>query len=150
MTANNVPTIRLAHIEDALSIQKINSAVFKYEFDENATKKQLAYILSKPNDIIFIAEADGIVVGYIHGSDYDCTYSRPLKNILSFGILEKYRGKGIGRMLIGRLEDWAAEDGCTGVRLVSGYNRAQAHGFYLHCGYTDRKDQKNFVKLFAD
>jgi len=140
--------IRRANINDVQDIQKINSSVFGYEYGLKETKEQLLYILQKPNDVIFVAE-DGGVIGYIHGSDYDCTYCPPLKNILTIGVSEEYRGRGIGRILLETLEQWAKDDGCAGVRLVSGFNRAEAHKFYLHCGYTDRKDQKNFIKLFT-
>lgn len=144
------PVIRNAYIEDVQDIQKINSSAFGYEYGLEETKNRIFCILKKPNDVIFVAEADNCAVGYIHGSDYDCTYSPPLKNILTLGVLEEYRGRGIGRLLIERLEEWAKEDKCAGVRLVSGFNRADAHNFYLHCGYTDRKDQKNFIKLFTN
>ena len=48
--------------------------------------------------------------------------------------------------VIGLSEHWAKQDYAEGVRLTSGITRADAHKFYLHCGYIDRKDQKNFVK----
>jgi hypothetical protein len=32
---------------------------------------------------------------------------------------------------------------------VDGKYREKAHQFYYHCGYTNRKDQKNFIKIFA-
>jgi GNAT superfamily N-acetyltransferase len=91
---------------------------------------------------------NGEVVGYIHGCDYDCVYSDSLKDILGIAVDPAYQGRGIGRLLLSALEDWARQDGCAGVRLVSGFERHGAHQFYMRCGYTHRKDQKNFVKLF--
>ena len=87
-------------------------------------------------------------MGYIHGSTYDCTYSEPLITILGIAVDEHQRGHGIGRALLERLENWSKKCGCSGVRLVSGFNRFAAHNFYLCYGYTDRKDQKNLIKIF--
>jgi len=144
------PVIRLAHINDTGSICAINQLTLGYDYGMNETVHRLASILNKPNAKIFTAEVRGHVVGYVHGSDYDCTYWPPLKNILALGVLEQYRGQGIGRLLVAALEEWAKADGCAGVRLVSSHHRTDAHQFYLRCGYTDRKDQKNFIKIFAD
>ena len=141
--------IRCANINDAEGIRQINLLALGYDFPLSETKDRLNYILNKPNDKIFVADDNGAVVGYIHGSDYDCTYSLPLKNIMAIGVLESHRGKGIGRLLLNAVEDWAKADDCEGVRLVSSLYRPEAHKFYLACGYFDRKDQKNFMKLFA-
>ena len=140
--------IRLAMINDTGAIREINRQAFGYEFDLVETQKQLMRILSKPEIRIIVAEVNQRVVGYIHGADYDCTYSKPLKNIMAIGVLDEFRGLGIGRILLAEVENWAKSEGCAGVRLVSGYNRAAAHQFYLRCGYYDRKDQKNFMKIF--
>ena len=142
------PIIRPAVIGDAEAIYRINLTALGYQYSLRETADSLSSILGKPNVKIFAAEADGRVAGYIHGADYDCTYSPPLKNILALGVLEEYRERGIGRLLVAELEAWAKADGCAGVRLVSSFNRAEAHKFYLRLGYADRKDQKNFMKLF--
>jgi predicted N-acetyltransferase YhbS len=139
--------IRPALPEDAAAIETINAEALGYAYGDTAAR--LRRILQKPNDRMFAAVADGNVVGYIHGSDYDRTYGGPQKNVLTLAVLPAYQGRGVGRMLLERLERWAKDDGCAGVRLVSGFDRAAAHGFYLRCGYTDRKDQKNFVKGFS-
>ena len=140
--------IRLAKTDDTEAIREINRKAFGYESDFAETKKQLTRILSKPEIRIIVAEVNQRVVGYIHGADYDCTYAKPLKNIMAIGVLDEFRGLGIGRRLLEEVENWAKSDGCAGVRLVSGYNRAAVHQFYLRCGYYDRKDQKNFMKIF--
>ena len=149
MTAPTLETvIRSAKINDAESINKINFAAFGYDYGVEETAKSLSAILGKAHLRIFVAEYDERVVGYIHGSDYSYTFSPPMKNLLTMAVLEEYRRLGIGLLLMTELEAWAREDGCAGIRLVSGYNRPEAHEFYHHCGFFDRKDQKNFVKLF--
>ena len=140
--------IRECLIEDYERIYYLNKNAFEYEYDIERTKKRLAEILSRKTDKIFVAVIDDIVVGYIHGSDYECTYSDSLKNIMAIAVDAEYRNLGIGRALLSAVENWARECGCCGVRLVSGMNRAGAHEFYLKCGYITRKIQKNFIKIF--
>lgn len=141
--------IRDCRIDDAGAIGQINQNAFGYDFDAGKTKERLEALLKCPFYRLFVAESEGKTVGYIHCSDYDCTYDEPLKNILALGILEPYRGRGIGRALIDAAENWAKADGAAGMRLVSGFNRTGAHRFYTACGYYDRKDQKNFMKRFS-
>lgn len=140
--------IRCACLSDAGAICHLNSRAFGYEFAPEATRRRLEVILNKTTDMIFIAEADGRVVGYAHAADYECTYSEALKNLLAIAVDESARERGAGRALMAAVEDWARESGAIGVRLVSGFNRVGAHKFYTALGYADRKDQKNFIKYF--
>lgn len=140
--------IRPAVLEDADALYEINRDALGYDFPLEQTRTRLEYILATGRDHVFVAELSGRVVGYIHSADYDCIYQPPLKNILALAVREEARGKGVGKALITAAEDWAKASGCKGVRLVSGFNRMGAHGFYLACGYTDRKNQKNFIKIF--
>ncbi|MFZ2539803.1 MAG: GNAT family N-acetyltransferase [Oscillospiraceae bacterium] len=142
--------IREATAEDAQRIYEINKYSFGYDYPNEKTKTRLEYILSRTTDKLYVACEEDEVVGYIHGSDYECTYSDSLKNIMAIAVDEQYRGKGIGKALLNALENWAVSDGSVGVRLVSGMNREKAHEFYLHCGYNLRKEQKNFIKIFAE
>ena len=141
-------TIRQARTEDAGDICRINKSALGYEYPENQTRLQLEKILGMDSDRIFIAEIDGETAGYVHAGRYECTYNGGLKNILALAVEERFRGRGAGRLLMRAAEEWAASESCIGVRLVSGLNRTGAHAFYLRCGYSLRKEQKNFIKLF--
>ncbi len=141
-------SIRLATPQDGMAIYILNRDAFGYEFDPERTCERLAAILRSGRDKIFVAQRGEENIGYIHAADYDCTYSEPLKNILAIAVNERERGRGVGKALLGAVEAWAKETGASGIRLVSGFNRQQAHRFYLACGYTHRKDQKNFVRIF--
>lgn len=140
--------IRDCALDDAQALWRLNRDAFGYDYPPDKTALRLSQLLKDPTQRLFVAERVGQVVGYIHGGDYQCCYSDPLKNILAIAVDEAVRGEGAGRLLLAAVEDWARATGCAGVRLVSGENRQQAHGFYLHCGYTMRKLQKNFIKLF--
>lgn len=44
------------------------------------------------------------------------------------------------------VEKWAKETGATGVRLVSGDKRVEAHIFYQKCGYEKDNQKVCFTK----
>lgn len=140
--------IRECLASDYKDIYQLNKNAFGYDYDIEKTKIRLCEIISRTTDRIYVACIDSKIVGYIHGSDYECTYSDSLKNIMAIAVDEDYRGNGIGRALLNTIENWVKESNCCGVRLVSGFNREEAHKFYLRCGYINRKDQKNFIKYF--
>jgi len=144
----NEIVIRVAENEDAESIQQINLLTLGYDYDIDSPAIQLTTILNNENSKIFVAEIENRVVGYIHGSDYNCTYASSMKDIIGLAVLAEYRRYGIGRKLLEKLEEWAKNDGSEGIRLVSGFDRLNAHEFYIRCGYEERKKQKNFFKLF--
>lgn len=142
--------IRECLVSDYKDIYLLNKNAFGYEYDLVKTKSRLYDILGRTTNKIYVACIDKKVVGYIHGSDYECTYSDSLKNIMAIAVDEEYQGRGIGRALLHAIESWAKEFNCCGVRLVSGFNRTGAHEFYSRCGYSLRKDQKNFIKYFLN
>ncbi|MCL2628389.1 MAG: GNAT family N-acetyltransferase [Oscillospiraceae bacterium] len=141
--------IRDANNDDYEAVYNLNLTGLGYDFPIEETKKRLAQVLEKPNVKLLVAEIDGSVAGYIHAVDYDCLYHNSLKNILALVVDGRFRGKGVGRQLLSAVEDWAKYDGACGVRLVSGMDRTGAHSFYKSCGYSLRKDQRNFIKVFV-
>ena len=58
----------------------------------------------------------------------------------------QYRKQGIGRRLLARAEEWAAQNRCSVVRLWSSAQRIEAHEFYRRAGYTHIKTQYSFAK----
>ena len=89
--------------------------------------------------ISLVAEYDGAVAGYINV--YLKAKSGPfapleLPEIVDFGVLEKFRKKGIGTKLMDTAEEIAAryaDTVCLGVGLHSGYGSAQR--MYVKRGY---------------
>jgi GNAT superfamily N-acetyltransferase len=140
--------IRPAAIGDCPRFCQLNREALGYDYPYEKTLVRLKLILSRPSDKVYVAECEGIVAGYVHAADYECTYCGPLKNIIAIAVDERLRGLGIGRELLSAAEGWAKECGCEGVRLSSGFARTEAHKFYSQCGYTLRKEQKNFIRLF--
>ena len=131
--------------EDYLQIHIINELAFQKYYPAEKTKIKIENILSKPTDIIFVAEIDDTVVGYVHVADYELTYYDSMKNIVSIAVNPMFQGKGIGKALLLKAEEWAVNDGACGIRLVSGETRKGAHEFYKKMNYIQNSKQFNFI-----
>lgn len=142
----NIKT-RNANLLDAEAIWRLNSEEMGYSFTLEATKAKLFKLLSDENHRIFVAVSDGKVVGYIHANGYELLFAPSMRNVLAIAVSSDYKRNGIGRALLTEVEKWAVECGSTGVRLVSGETRTEAHEFYRRCGYVSNKKQLNFKKL---
>ena len=138
--------IRPAQVEDASDIFRLNCTSLGYDYPLEETQKRVDAILKSGHDRIWVLELPSGVVGYIHAADYDTTYGAMQKNIMALAVDPAVQGEGYGRLLLQTAQDWARLSGASGVRLVSGHDRTSAHAFYAACGYTMRKEQKNFVK----
>lgn len=141
-------TVRQCCMEDTAAIYELNKAEMGYDYPAEKTREKLAALMKSENDRIFVAEANGIVVGYVHAAGYDLIYAPPMKNIMGIAVAAGYRRQGIGRALLNAAEVWARESGAAGVRLASGASRTGAHQFYQSAGYSGGRVQYNFKKMF--
>ncbi|KRE31633.1 GNAT family N-acetyltransferase [Paenibacillus sp. Soil522] len=149
MKGKNVREIRVTDYHDIYLLnQDFNPNL--YLFSEEKVKEKIENIIKKTKDIIFVYEQNNEVIGYIHGSPYELLFSESLVNVLGFVVKEGYRNKGIGSMLIERVEQWGKDNGFSGMKLLSHPSRLYAHSFYERRGYLFTKDQKNFIKKFQD
>jgi ribosomal protein S18 acetylase RimI-like enzyme len=139
--------IREISSEDYAGIYPLNLDL-GYDFPAEKIQNRINCILSGTHDKIFIAEQDGLILGYIHISPYELIYEDSLLNILGVVVKKEYRRTGIGTQLLVHAESYGKAHGYKGIRLVSGIDRTDAHHFYISHGYTNRKDQKNFIKRF--
>lgn len=138
--------IREAVPEDHRRIREISKLSLGYDYPKKKIMERLELILSMPTDKVFVAIYGNELAGYAHISDYECIYDDSLKNLMALAVDVKYQGQGIGRRLLEEAEKWAKSRGSLGLRLTSGMDRRGAHKFYLRCGYTLRKECKNFIK----
>ena len=139
--------IREIRVTDYNDIYLLNQEL-GHLYEIEIVKERIQFIIENTKDIIIIAKQNNEVIGYIHGSPYELLYSDSLINILGFVVKEKFRNNGVGNVLMEKLEYWAKGNGYSGIRLVSGFDRLNAHRFYERHGYFYRKDQKNFIKMF--
>ena len=96
---------------------------------------RLRRMLALSHHRIVVAESSGAVIGVVgacvdHGVELD-TYGR----ITALAVDEKWRGTGVGRLLVDQVERWCRERGADRVTLTSGNHRPESHKFYKALGY---------------
>ncbi len=145
---DGLTVIRPAGEKDSRSIFELNKINFTNDLTFAQASERIKKVLSRPSDRIFVAERGDKILGYVHVSDFELTFNRPLKSIVSIAVDDNCKRTGVGSLLMLAAEDWARESGCIGLYLVSGEEREGAHNFYRNIGFSYRKMQKNFVKYF--
>jgi ribosomal protein S18 acetylase RimI-like enzyme len=138
-----VVRIRPAATADAPAIAEL-AGQLGYPAEASVLAARLASLDDRST--VYVAESDGAVVGWIHCCERRTLGSDPQAEVLGLVVAEDQRGRGIGRALMARAEDWANERGFACVRLNSAVHRDGAHGFYSALGYTEIKRQAVFVK----
>ncbi|GAA3026234.1 GNAT family N-acetyltransferase [Tetragenococcus solitarius] len=141
--------IRTMELKDASAIQNINKESLRYDFPIQDTLEKLKIIQNLPNNQIYVYEKEEQVIGYIHLADYENTYHKSLKNILTLAVLPKKQGQGVASQLLEAGQNWAKKQGSAGIRLVSGFERKSAQKFYEAKGFRKRKDQINYIKWWG-
>jgi len=137
--------VRKLTIEDAQAICEISVEGLGYNCDLNLVQRKIQNLDLK-REAVFVCELDGKVAGYIHVEHYDTLYFETMANILALSVKKEFQKLGVGKALLLEAENWAKENGIKMMRLNSGINRINAHGFYEHLGYVSEKDQKRFIK----
>lgn len=142
--------IRKAQNNDFESVLRLSKALFDHEdrfgheFNLNWTygEKGQKYFLerfSDKNAIIFVAEVDGKVVGYIIGfiHAYSARRKNPFCDIENIFIEEKYRKQGLGDKLIKRIIGIAKRRRVTRLRLSTIAQNELAIKFYKSHGFEE-------------
>mgnify|MGYP002623796765 CR=1 FL=1 len=105
----------------------------------------------RPGDFGAFADVDGVCVGAAYARTYsetDGSYGFVAADIpeISIGVLASHRGKGVGRMLLARLETTARRAGFTRLSLsVNHENPARA--LYVDVGYEEIDSDESSVRM---
>jgi GNAT superfamily N-acetyltransferase len=141
-----MPDVRPARLSDAQRIARLTSQL-GYEVGVADVAERISRILSRPGDLLVVAEVDGHVVGWAHGAVWDHIETGAFVRIGGLVVDDRHRRHGIGRALMAEIEEWARRQGCPTVRLWSSAARTASHEFYERLGYKNIKTQHSFVKL---
>ena len=85
-----------------------------------------------------MVELDGAVRGFASAAVVPFFHdgSRRLR-LAAIAVSPSYRGRGLGRSLVGELESWGRERGCSLVEVTSAEPRADAHAMYRALGFDE-------------
>ena len=132
--------IRAAQKSDLKECEKIFHIPEMKESDgEYLDAKFLSYYLDKK--YFLVAEEDNTIIGAIFGE--------PLKGkgiiVWDFVVKKKYRGNGIGKALLAKIEHNAKQDGLEWIMLYSTNNK-QTLEFYTNSHYNKGTKYVEFLK----
>jgi len=106
-------------------------------------------ITARGAGIVFVAENDGSLVGWIHASVSPVLEADLYAEIAGLVVDESCRSHGVGAALVQAAERWARTAGCGAMRVRSRVMRERAHAFYERNGYARIKTQHAFEKNLA-
>lgn len=133
--------IRTVLEKDAREVSQL-SGQLGYPTDIPETIENIKRISSDKNQIAFVAELDGIIVGWIQFQKRTLLISAPFAEIVGLVVDSNHRNKGIGRSLIQEGIRWAKQENIHKIRVRSNIVRDESHGFYKAIGFREVKTQK--------
>ena len=137
--------ISIRHITgDDVRVVADLSRQLDYTISEEDTLRQIRLITESGGDAGYVAVEDGRVIGWMHVFYALRIESQPFCEVGGLVVDERYRGKGIGKMLVKKAVEWCATKECKRLVVRSNVKRADAHKFYEASGFKEAKEQKVF------
>lgn len=117
-----------------------------YDITPEELPRRINSIKENNLGIVFIALKEESVVGCIHTMLVTRLAEGKCGEVVSLVVDESIRGFGVGKGLLNKSIDWLKTKEIGKVRIRCNAIRTDAHKFYLHLGYTEKKQQKVFEK----
>jgi len=136
--------IREMTANDATAVNTLSKQL-GYPLSIGQTLQNINMVLQSKDHTAFVAEYENEIVGWIGAAQAIMIEVMPHCEINGLVIDENHRGMGIGKLLINNVKRWAKEKGNNKIGLHCNVKRTEAHLFYQHLGFTELKQQKNFV-----
>lgn len=147
-TADDRPSLLLlmTELQEYLaSLDSLHRLKTTEDFDAETYLDYLFADLERDNGSFFVADEDGSVLGFIAGSipaedpeDLLDHYPAREGKIHELVVSEGHREKGIGRLLMEKMEQQFRSQGCEYIRVGCFTPNTGAHRFYEKYGYADR------------
>jgi ribosomal-protein-alanine N-acetyltransferase len=125
-----LPYIRRATPADIDAIVAIEKDSFIDPWEQPVFLEALTYYPTT----YFVAVCDGAIVGFVVGGLED-TGENIYGHLCNLGVSPRYRRRGIGKLLVNRVEHQFALELATGVQLEVRLSNATAQRFYRRLGY---------------
>lgn len=124
--------IRRARPTDIPEIMTIERECFVEPWDEEVFIQTIEWTPFS----FFVAMADGKIRGFVVGC-MENTGSAVYGHVSNLGVTAAYRGTGLGRLLVSRLERQFVLDGAEGALLEVRVSNTDAQEFYHRLGYRE-------------
>ena len=141
--------IRIATINDLNAVQELNNSLFELEFNnfddtlkvgwpfEKDGKEYFEYMIE--NEIVFVAEAEEKIVGYLAGSicEQISYITETFAELDNMCIDDQYRRLGIGTLLINEFKKYCKEKNIQNIKVTASAKNSRAIQFYIKNGFED-------------
>jgi GNAT superfamily N-acetyltransferase len=142
------PLIRAMTPDDSAAVADLCDQL-GYPVDSGRLALRFAQVARQGHSIVFVAEANARVVGWIHVAVTPLLEADLGAEILGLVVDRDHRSAGVGAALLRAGEEWARHAGCTAMRVRSRIARERAHAFYERSGYVRIKTQHAFEKNWS-
>jgi ribosomal protein S18 acetylase RimI-like enzyme len=137
-----VVTIRPANPNDLGRLTNLLALLFAIEadftFEAGRQQRGLALLLKSEQCCVLVAEIDNRdgVVGMCTGQlTISTAEGGPALLVEDVVVAEPWRNRGLGRLLLDRLGQWAASRGASRLQLLADRDNKAAEGFYAGLGW---------------
>ena len=141
--------VRRATDADLGAIVRLALALWP-ENEEKELRGEMSELLSSPEAALFLAEEEGIPVGFAQGQirhDYvEGTSGGPIGYLEGVYVQPDCRRRGIASALTGACERWAAGQGCREFASDCELTNTQSLAFHLGAGFQEANRIICFVK----
>lgn len=132
--------MRSAEPADLAGLVSLLAALFAIEedfvFDEPRQRQGLALMLENERGCVLVAEAEGRVIGMCSGQLLVSTAEGGQSLLVEDVVVdEQWRGRGVGRLLLEAISDWARANQVSRLQLLADRNNTPALGFYGSLGW---------------
>ncbi len=131
-----IVTIRKAEEKDYKDLMKLYNEFVgedRYSNNDNDSFKQ---ILNSPTANMFVAEAEGRLIGFSTCSTrFLVRYPKQIMQLDELFVVKEFRKHGVGKRLVETIEEKARDLDCFKIYIESGIKHADAHKFYEALGY---------------
>jgi GNAT superfamily N-acetyltransferase len=102
----------------------------RYPVETSQIVERLQYISVRTDHVVYVAESNQKLIGWIHAHVRFLIESSPFVEIGGLVVDSANRGEGIGKQLVKTCEQWAAKSGFTKIRVRTNQTRSDAVHFY--------------------
>ena len=140
------PVVREITLDDAEAAARL-SGELGYPVTTAGMEERIRRIHGLPDHTVFVATLNGSVAGWIDVGVIYHLQSDPCVEIGGLVVADGLRSTGVGKQLVMRAEQFAAERGVGKMVVRSQIAREAAHRFYLREGYERTKTSAIFTKV---
>ncbi len=136
--------VRQMKADDVAAVNRLSHQL-GYPLSIQQTLQNIHAVLKSKDHTAFVAVTQNKIVGWIGAAQTIMLEVMPHCEINGLVIDQNYRGKGIGKLLVEMVKQWAKEKGNDTLTLRCTIKRTEAHLFYERLGFKEIKQQINYV-----